>query len=209
MKSWNARKAGETTEPGNKDTNSYGLKARKSYSWPAGASAARPPRTCLHQAHKPFSRLFNLLFVGRMEKNKTYFHPQPAQYEYFAVEGENPNKTKQNTMNFPQQYYTLQFIRDELQGKTNNDSYTVSEIQKIAIRASEVILEEMPQQHNEQIRVAREKTLALLKKAIAQAERYQEEILPLSNPVRRCHVSDARTPALDAVEMYTRIVFAG
>ena len=112
-------------------------------------------------------------------------------------------------MDFPQQYYTLQFIRDELQGKTNNDPFTVSEIQKIAFRASEVILEEMPYQHKEQVRVARENTLALLQKAIAQADRYQEDLLPPSDPVRRCHVADARTPALDAVEMYTRIVFAG
>jgi hypothetical protein len=112
-------------------------------------------------------------------------------------------------MNFPQQYYTLQFMRDELQGKTTNDHYTVFEIQKIAIRASEVILEEIPHQHNDHVRVAREKTLALLQKAIAQADLYQEEQVSHTGQNRRYHVADTRTPALDAVEMFTRIVFAG
>jgi hypothetical protein len=112
-------------------------------------------------------------------------------------------------MNQPQQYYTLQFIRDEIQGKTNNDPYTVCEIQKIAIRASEVILEEIPHQHTDHIRVAREKTLALLRKAIVQADLYQEEVVSQSGHVRQYHVADTRTPALDAVEMYTRIVFSG
>jgi uncharacterized FlgJ-related protein len=112
-------------------------------------------------------------------------------------------------MNFPQQYYTLKFIRDELQGKTSNDYTTVSEIQKIAIRVSEVILEEIPHQHTDHVRVAREKSLALLQKAIAQADLYQEEVIPPSSQARRYHVADTRNPALDAVEMYTRIVFAG
>ena len=112
-------------------------------------------------------------------------------------------------MNLPQQYYTLQFIRNELQGKTSNDFSTVSEIQKIAIRACEVILEEMPHQHNDHIRVAREKTLALLQKAIVQADLYQEEATTLSGSNCKYHVADTRTPALDAVEMYTRIVFSG
>jgi hypothetical protein len=112
-------------------------------------------------------------------------------------------------MNFPQQYYTLQFMRDELQGKTSNDYYTVSEIQKIALRASEVILEEMPHQHNDHIRVAREKTLALLQKAIVQADLFREEEVTEKGRHRKYHVADTRTPALDAVEIYSRIVFSG
>lgn len=112
-------------------------------------------------------------------------------------------------MNFPQQYYALQLMRDELQGKTTNDFSTVSEIQKIAIRASELILEELPHQHNDHIRVAREKTLALLQKAIVQADLYQQEAARQSGQSRKYHVADTRTPALDAVEMYTRIVFSG
>jgi hypothetical protein len=110
-------------------------------------------------------------------------------------------------MNFPQQYYTLKFIRDELQGKTTNDYSTVSEIQKIALRVSEVILEASPHQHNDHVRVAREKTLALLQKAINQADLYQEEMAQ-SGQGKRYHVADTRTPALDAVEMYTRIVYS-
>jgi hypothetical protein len=112
-------------------------------------------------------------------------------------------------MNFPQQYYTLQFIRYQLQGKTTNDYSTVSEIQRIAVRVSEVILEEIPHQHNDHIRVAREKTLALLQKAIVQADLYQEEASTQNGQNRKYHVADTRTPALDAVEMYTRIVFSG
>jgi hypothetical protein len=112
-------------------------------------------------------------------------------------------------MNQPQQYYTLQFIRDEIQGKTTNDRTTVCEIQQIAIRASEVILEGIPHQHTDHVRVAREKTLALLRKAIAQADLYQQEEANQSGQTRQYHVSDTRTPALDAVEMYTRIVFSG
>jgi hypothetical protein len=111
-------------------------------------------------------------------------------------------------MEYPNQYYTLKYICDELQGKTANNHSTVSEIQKIAIRASEVILEEMSHQHTDHIRVAREKTLALLQKAILQADLYQEEQLSPDGMGRKYHVSDTRTPALDAVEMYTRIVFA-
>jgi hypothetical protein len=111
-------------------------------------------------------------------------------------------------MDFPQQYYTLQFIRDEIQRQTNNDHSTVCEIQRIAVRASEVILEEIPHRHTDHVRVAREKTLALLQKAIVQADLYQEEI-SLNGQNRLYHVSDTRTPALDALEMYTRIVFPG
>jgi hypothetical protein len=112
-------------------------------------------------------------------------------------------------MNFPQQYYTLQFMRHELEGKTSNDYSTVSEIQRIAIRASEVILEEIPHQHTDHVRVAREKTLALLQKAIVQADLYQEEEATQRGQHQKYHVADTRTPALDAVEMYTRIVFSG
>jgi hypothetical protein len=111
-------------------------------------------------------------------------------------------------MSLPQQYYTLKVIIDELYGKTNNDFYTVAEIQKIALRASELILEEIPHQHNEQVRLAREKTLALLQKAITQADLFQEETMTGSGTYPKYHVSDTRTPALDAVEMYTRIVFS-
>jgi hypothetical protein len=56
--------------------------------------------------------------------------------------------------------------------------------------------------------MARQKTMALLQKAIAQADLYQEEVISPSRQRRKHHVDDARTPALDAVEMYTRIVFA-
>jgi hypothetical protein len=111
-------------------------------------------------------------------------------------------------MNQSQQYYTLQFIRNEIQGKTSNDFSTVCEIQKIAYRASEVILEEIPHAHTDHIRVAREKTLALLRKAIAQADLYQQEVASQSDQVRQYHVADTRTPALDAIEMYNRIVFS-
>lgn len=127
------------------------------------------------------------------------------QLQHFTVKQKH---IKNTDMNFPQQYYTLKMIRDEIERKTANDHSTVAEIQKIALRASEVILEEMPHQHNDYVRVAREKTLALLQKAIIQADLYQEEEQS-PNGYRRYHVADTRTPALDALEIYTRIVFSG